>query len=258
MSNRKAGNDMRSRYYGTPEQLKFSDALAVYQYIVPRLNKTIIRHGEYLIDTQALLAPVNLDCFHCHLVHGHNCCEQGQPYSMHGDNLTLFEEHAFTILEAYGDDGRAEEAREKGLYEQTADTNYYPSIRKYKGDCLYLIEDNGKRLCAIHRYALERKLDPAKLKPFSCSLFPLEIIESDLGLLVTALTSETERFSRWGDYYRHRYSCVNPKRRPKNTPDEYFAKTGYVPAWMWARDLLASYWGENTVADMEVLLGLSK
>jgi hypothetical protein len=245
---------MRSRYYGTPESLGFTEALAVYGYIVPRLDKTILRHGKYLIDTEALLMPVNLDCFHCHLVHGHNCCEQGQPYSMHGENLDLFKTHAFTILDDYTTDGRAEEARRKGLFEKTANTNYYPSIRKFKGNCLYLVEENGKRLCAIHRYALEQGIDPAKIKPFSCSLFPLEIIESDQGLLITALTKETESFSRWGDYYRKRYSCVNPKRRPENTPGEYFAEKDYISAWMWSRNLLVSYWGEDTVKDIEAVL----
>ncbi|CEH31794.1 hypothetical protein AM501_17715 [Aneurinibacillus migulanus] len=248
---------MRSRYYGTPESLEFNEALAVYEYVVPRLDKTIIRHGKYLIDTEALCAPVNLDCFNCHLLHGHNCCEQGQPYSMHGDNLTAFEEHAFAILYAYTHDGRAAETEKKGLFEQTSNTNYYPSIRKYKGNCLYLVEDNGQRICAIHRYALDKGIHPAKLKPFSCSLFPLEIIESDLGILITAVTPLTEGFSRWGDYYRKHYSCVNPKRRPNNAPNEYFAADGYVPAWTWARDLLAFYWSEDVIQEIESFLTLS-
>ncbi|MFT9848157.1 DUF3109 family protein [Aneurinibacillus sp. REN35] len=245
---------MRSRYYGTPESLPFTEALAVYEYIVPRLGKSIHRHGQYLIDRDALLTPANLDCFHCHLVHGHNCCESGQPYSMHGENLTLFNEHAFVILDMYAHDGRAEAVRKTGIYEQNAQTNHYPSIRKHKGDCLYLIEEDGKRLCAIHRYALAKGMDPAKLKPFSCSLFPLEIIESDMGLLITSLTPETETFSRWGDYYRRRYSCVNPKRRPNDVPNEYFGSTGYIPAWEWAKDLLISYWGESTVQEIEQFL----
>ncbi|MBN6188144.1 DUF3109 family protein [Aneurinibacillus sp. BA2021] len=245
---------MRSRYYGTPESLPFAEALAVYEYIVPRLGTSIHRHGHYLIDRDALLTPANLDCFHCHLVHGHNCCENGQPYSMHGENLDTFNEHALPILEAYTQDGRVEAVKKNGVFEQNAHTNHYPSIRKYKGDCLYLIEADGKRLCAIHRYALAKGLDPARIKPFSCSLFPLEIIESDLGLLITSLTPETEAFSRWGDYYRRKYACVNPKRRPDGTPERHFAQADYVPAWNWARDLLISYWGEETVRDIETFL----
>jgi hypothetical protein len=245
---------MRSRYYGTPEQLGFAESLAVYEYLVPRLDKTIIRHKQYLIDTKALLTSVNLDCFNCHLVHGHNCCEKGQPYSMHGENLALFEKHAFAILEAHAQEERLQEAKKHGLFEQTAGTNYYPSIRTYQGDCLYLVEENGQRLCAIHRYALAKGMDPAKLKPFSCSLFPLEIIETDPGILITAITKETESFSRWGDYYRKRYACVNPKRRPKGTPDSYFSSDEYVAAWIWARDLLIAYWGKETVQEIEALL----
>ncbi|MED0674076.1 MULTISPECIES: DUF3109 family protein [Aneurinibacillus] len=245
---------MRSRYYGTPEELGFAESLAVYEYIVPRLGKTILRHGSYLIDINALLTPVNLDCFHCHLVHGHNCCEKGQPYSMHGDNLALFEKHAFTILETYTNDGRAQEAREKGVFEKTIHTNYYSSIRTFEENCLYLIEENGKRICAIHKYALDKGMNPSQIKPFSCSLFPLEIIECDLGLLITAAIRETESFSRWGDYYRKNYACVNPKRRPAGSPKNYFAPEGYVPAWTWARSLLATYWGERTVQEIEALL----
>ncbi|WP_047154394.1 DUF3109 family protein [Aneurinibacillus tyrosinisolvens] len=248
---------MRSRYYGTPEQLGFTEALSVYHYITRHLGKTIHRYDRFLID-EALMTPANLDCFNCHLVHGRNCCEKGQPYSMDGENLELFEEHAFAILERHTHDERVRLAKEKGVFEQTRDTNYYASIRTHNGNCLYLVEENGKRICSIHRYALDNGIDPAKLKPFSCSLFPLEIIECDEGILVTAITEETESFSRWGDFYRSTYSCVNPLRRPPNTPAEFFNEAGYVPAWEWGRDLLAAYWGKETIQEFEKLLPLVK
>lgn len=247
---------MRSRYYGTAEALGFQEALAAYRYLTSRIDRTILRHGRFLIDTDALLVPVNLDCFHCHLVHGQTCCEQGQPYSMTGANLSQFEAHALPILERHAQDERLGIARKHGIFEATAATNHHSCIRKFAGDCLYLVKQDEKHLCAIHRYALEEEIEPAQLKPFSCSLFPLEIIEMDEGILLTAVTPDTMDFSRWGDFYHKHYSCVNPARRPKETPAHYFAARDYRPAWLWARDLLVSYWGEADVASIESKLPL--
>lgn len=247
---------MRSRYYGTAEALGFQEALAVYGYLTSRLNRTILHHDRFLVDTEALMTPVNLDCFHCHLVHGHTCCEQGQPYSMTGENLELFETHALPILDRHAPDNRTDIARQHGVFEATAATNHHSCIRKFAGDCLYLVKESGQHICAIHRYALEEKIEPSKLKPFSCSLFPLEIIEMDEGILLTAVTPDTMDFSRWGDFYHAHYSCVNPARRPANTPDHYFAAADYRPAWLWARDLLLSYWGDADVVGIESKLPL--
>ncbi|WCK55625.1 DUF3109 family protein [Aneurinibacillus sp. Ricciae_BoGa-3] len=244
---------MTSFYYGTPEPLHWEDEILFIHYLKDRVGKTIHSYEHYLID-EALLTPVNLDCFNCHLVHGQNCCEGGQPYSMEGTNLEEFRKHAFAILERHTSTDRIRLARQKGLFEKSAATNFYPSIRAHEGDCLFLIKDNGQHVCAIHRYALENKLDPGRIKPFSCSLFPLELIEYDGKILVTALTPETDSFSRWGDFYLDRYSCVNHKNRPSTAADSHFAKEGYTPAWEWSKGLLRSYWGEETVQEMEKVL----
>ncbi|WP_027415162.1 DUF3109 family protein [Aneurinibacillus terranovensis] len=248
---------MSSLYYGTPERLLWEDEMALRDYIDRHLDKTIHRYAPYLID-EAVLTPVNLDCFNCHIVHGHNCCEGGQPYSMEGENLALFNKHALPILKKHTTSDRVLYAKQKGLFEKTANTNYYPSIRMYDRNCLFLIKEEGQHICAIHRYALENRMDPAKLKPFSCSLFPLEIIEYNDAILITALTAETECFSRWGDYYRSHYSCVNAKQRPENTSGHYFAEEGYIPAWEWGRELLISYWGEKVVREVEERLYAKK
>jgi hypothetical protein len=241
-----------SRFYGTQEYLTKEEERLVRQYIQQNLGKRIhpIEDHHLLID-ENLMTPMNLDCFHCNQAHGHNCCEGGQPYSMEGKNLQLFEEHAFSILKAFNQDGRYLYAKQRGLFEKTNKTNYYPCIRTFQGNCLFLVELDGQHLCAIHRYALDHGIEPYSLKPFSCSLFPLEIIQVDKDLLVTALTRKTECFSRWGNYYRKNYSCINPTLLPKGYANEYFLANNAKPAWLWAKDLLCAYLGIETVKKIE-------
>lgn len=248
---------MASRFYGTQEYLNETEDWLARQYVMKNLGNTIhpIENGTLLID-EALMTPVNLDCFHCHQVHGHNCCEKGQPYSMEGENLRAFEEHAFTILKENNQDGRFFYAREKGIFEKTRKTNYYPSIRTFQGNCLFLMEQEGVHLCLIHRYALDKGLNPFRIKPFSCSLFPLEIIEMDNHLLITALTKKIEYFSRWGSYYRKNYSCINRSLLPPHSPKDYFPLENSKPAWFWGKDLLVSFWGKEKVEKIESTLPL--
>lgn len=248
---------MESRFYGTQEYLSKKEDRLVRQYIQQNLGKTIhFLEEDHLLIDENLLTPVNLDCFHCHQVHGHNCCEGGQPYSLEGKNLQLFEEHAYAILKEFNQDNRYLFARQKGLFEKTRQTNYYPCIRIFQGNCLFLVQLDGQHLCAIHRYALDHEIDPYALKPFSCSLFPLEMIQVEGNLLVTALTRKTEHFSRWGSYYRKNYSCINPSLLPKRYAQDYFRKENAKPAWFWAKDLLCAYLGKETVEKIENQLSL--
>lgn len=248
---------MESRFYGTQEDLTKKEDRLVRQYIQQNLRKSIhfIEDHQLLID-ENLMTPMNLDCFHCHEVHGHNCCEGGQPYSMEGKNLELFEEHAFSILKEFNRDNRYLYAKEKGIFEKTRGTNYYPCIRIFQGNCLFLVELDDQYLCAIHRYALNHEIDPYTLKPFSCSLFPLEMIQVDKNLLITALTRKTEPFSRWGNYYRKNYSCINSSLLPKRYAMNYFLTENAKPAWLWAKDLLCAHLGTKTVEKIENYLPL--
>lgn len=246
---------MASRYYGTPELLDEREDRQVKQYIRKNLGKTIHAFEKFLVD-EALMTPANLDCFHCHQVHGHNCCEGGQPYSMEGKNLENFNQHAFLILKEYNEDGRHLDALQKGIFEKTKKTNYYPSIRTYQGNCLFLVEKKGLHICAIHRYGLDHDINPYSIKPFSCSLFPLEMIEVDHQILITAITRQTESFSRWGSYYRKNYSCINREHLPAHSPKDYFSIQNTIPSWMWSKDLLCAYFGEETVSEIEKRLPL--
>jgi hypothetical protein len=251
------GYAMKSKFYGTQEYLTDKEDRLVKHYIQQNLGKSVhyLKELHIYID-ENLTTPVNLDCFYCHQVHGHTCCEGGQPYSMAGHNLQLFEEHAFAILKEFDPDGRYLFGKQKGIFESTPATNYYPCIRTFQGNCLFLVNIEGQFLCAIHRYALDHKINPYTLKPFSCSLFPLEIIQLDHHLFITALTKKTESFSRWGNYYRKNYCCVNPALRPKENAGEYFISEQAKPAWFWARELLSVYLGAETVKIIENLLPL--
>ncbi|WP_134703496.1 DUF3109 family protein [Ammoniphilus sp. YIM 78166] len=229
-------------YYGTNDALSSKEA---YHYKKYMKRANIQTMGRFHFDP-VLFTPVNLDCLNCKLVHSTTCCEGGQPYSMKPDNLNRLHLHAQEIIQTHLDPKRQKEAQETGYIESVSET-FSPTIKDCEGDCFFLGKQESQSFCSIHRYALENKLSPWLLKPFSCSLFPLDIIEDGEKLLITAITPETAPFSRWGKDYEH-FFCVNyQKRKEAELSPELFSLKNFKPAWTWSQELLEQSFGKECV-----------
>ncbi|WP_211207788.1 DUF3109 family protein, partial [Citrobacter freundii] len=155
----------------------------------------MIKAGRYMVDVPALLALFHLDCWNCRAVHRETCCEGGQPYAVEEWQIPLLEKQVPAIAARLQTAGERENWERYGVW----DRGQLPgTIRMRHGNCLFYQENNGRFGCAIHAYAEEAGHDVLPLKPFSCQLYPLDLIDTGQEILLTAVTKETSSFSRWG------------------------------------------------------------
>lgn len=237
---------MSSIYYGTQENLSKKEEFHFKKY---RKNTSFLRYKHFYIDP-AIYTPINLDCKHCHIAHASSCCENGQPYSMTQEAENRLKDHAPDIIKQYLDEVRSNDALLHGYMEQlttsnTSTFNTVQSIKTCNGDCFFLHKTGQETYCSIHRYAEDKQVPPLELKPYSCTLFPLDIIQDQEEIILTTLTKETASFSRWGSQYSD-YLCIDLNVR-KNTDlaDEYFTVESYKPAWEWNRSILEHSFGNE-------------
>ncbi|GED55929.1 DUF3109 family protein [Brevibacillus formosus] len=224
------------RYVGTPDPMSDKEAYHCEKYI--KKNKhSLVRAGQYLVDITALSALFHLDCWNCRTVHRETCCEGGQPYAVEEWQIPILEGEIPSISAGLQD----ESERNHWLLHGVWDRNEPPgTIRMRHGNCLFYQEKDGRYGCAIHAYAEQAGREVEPLKPFSCQLYPIDLIDTEEGILLTAVTNETSSFSRWGTDYLEQFYCASPARRKLAThiDDKLFALDGYRPAYEWNLPLL--------------------
>lgn len=230
-------------YFGTQDELSKKEAFHFKKY---SKRATFFPFGRFVIDP-AIFTEVNLDCMNCHRVHSLTCCEGGQPYSTDRESEEKLKKAAPYIIHQYLDENRQQEAAESGYMEEFAAGPLSPAIKLCEGNCFFYVKGEKESYCSIHRFALDHHLSPLELKPMSCSLFPLDIIQMDSKLFITAITPETASFSRWGYEYEE-HLCINRKKREAaEISADYFSLVHYRPAWQWCRDLLQQTFGDGLI-----------
>jgi len=253
------------RFVGTPLDLTEGE-----RYHFQKHRKRLLQSGRLLrlehaeFDLEALMTPVLLDCANCRRAHRESCCEGGFPFPPSADLLPVIDAHREGILARLEEPVRAHIA-EHGFYEDRhLETCGHPTIGTYAGNCLFARIETAAAgpACMAHRQALEEGLHPEQLKPLSCLLYPLDLIQGEDGrIFVTALTKETARFSRWGADYRLDFLCANYELRrrladgtaggdlrPNIRQDMTagcFPLERYRPAYVEGRDLLLRRFGEE-------------
>ncbi|OPZ17605.1 MAG: hypothetical protein BWZ10_01172 [candidate division BRC1 bacterium ADurb.BinA364] len=83
---------------------------------------------------------------------------------------------------------------------------------KENGGCIFLgPRENGIFPCALHALALEDGLDPKRLKPSACIMYPLFMIElDDNEYLLTCTCAETHPVICGAETEHHDFPCLNP------------------------------------------------
>ncbi len=239
------------RYYGTTDPMTRQEAYQCERYL-KRNKANIYLMDRYLIDVRALQTPFNLDCFHCLQVHRETCCENGQPYAVEPQQKVRLDDEAEAIVQRYFSAHSRKHACSAGIWD---DSRVDGTIGMDQGNCLFYQDVNGVYCCAIHAYAEANTSDVYALKPFSCQLYPIELIRIGERVLVTALTEETAPFSRWGEDYLREFYCSNRERRQRAThiDDSLFRLDDYRPAYQWGKQLLQHEFGESFVELMKQL-----
>ncbi|MEJ8545319.1 DUF3109 family protein [Brevibacillus borstelensis] len=208
--------------------------------------------GRVLLDLPALLTLFHLDCENCRLVHRETCCEGGQPYAVENRQADLLERESGAIARQLWSERDQRGWAAEGIW----DKHYgLGTIRMDHGNCLFYKEIDGRHGCSIHAYAERSGADVVALKPFSCQLYPLEVIDMGEAILLTALTEETAPFSRWGTDYLEHFYCASIQRRmaAAHLDEHFFALTGYKPAYQWNIPLLHALLGSDAGLALDFL-----
>jgi len=226
----------RFRYVGTPDPMTQKEVYLCEKYIKKHRHE-LVRAGEYWVDVAALLTLFHLDCWNCRTVHGETCCEGGQPYAVDKRQIPVMEGHLDRIADHLQDERERANWQVYGIWEVGQPPG---TIRMKHGNCLFYRELNGRYGCAIHAYAEQTGSELYPLKPFSCQLYPLDLIETAEGILLTAVTAATSSFSRWGTDYLEHFYCASRERRKQaaHVDASLFALDGYRPAYEWNLPLL--------------------
>jgi len=227
----------RFRYAGMPEMLSEQETYRCRKYVT-RHKAAFKVYNTFLIDCDALQRPFNLDCRHCKLAHGGTCCEGGQPYPVETWQVPYIEQAAKAAMHL------TPAGESRGIWDRWMRAG---TISQYEGNCRFFADLGGCHGCALHAFAEAQGQDLYLYKPFSCQLYPLDLIQMGEQLLITALTEETAAFSRWGTDYLETFYCASLSRRKERDdfPEDWFAPDGYRPAYEWGLSLLRRQYGEE-------------
>lgn len=249
------------RFIGTPLPLTEREVYHLGKYLKKaRQAGGIVAFEQFDLDLTALLTPVQLDCQNCHLAHHESCCEGGFPFPPESGLLSVIDEHSERMLSRHFTAEAAAQIREAGLFEAFLETDGHPTVTTLDGNCAFCRIEGKGPACMVHRYALEVGIVPEDFKPLSCLLYPLDLIEHEATgrVLITALTANTARFSRWGEDYFHDFLCANAKTRAdvaaaetdlrdnirRGIASDVFALENYQPAYQAGKGTLTTLYGE--------------
>ncbi|MCX7016183.1 MAG: DUF3109 family protein [Candidatus Sumerlaeota bacterium] len=78
------------------------------------------------------------------------------------------------------------------------------------GGCIFLTpREDGMYKCALHAAAMDLGVDPNRVKPAACLLFPLFVVEVEDNLLLTCTSEETRHVIDDNGEYHH-FDCLCP------------------------------------------------
>lgn len=242
-------------YYDLDEGLTDEDCTLLKEYLKGRKLSTMEQKGQFfLIDSKALSAEINLNCFECTKRHQYGCC-CGSPCAMSEKNMALLDRHMVAMEDALKgiDENQYQTLMSKGGF-----VSANGEIKAFDGHCAFLIHHEGVYKCMAHKYALDEQIPIYALCPLSCLMYPLEIMEliTDKRRKIYLITSAVEEtfaatFSRWGSYTSLdvELRCIQ-----KEGADEGFKKENYQPVYKVNKGLLTYEFGQGFYTGLAHLL----
>lgn len=158
------------------------------------------------------------------------CCDGGCMISK--DFISSTNKYLDDVVEYLPNDSKAF-IRTLGFYDSFVVGNkvYFKTNTMKDNRCVFSTYKDGKKGCALHQYANDKGLDIFEVKPFDCSLFPLDILIDDGVYYMTAVTEDNSycRFNK--DNIPIKLSCITQKNDG-------------VPLYRFSKDLIIDIFGE--------------
>lgn len=206
----------------------------------------------FLIDQDALVQEINLNCFECTKIHKYGCC-CGSPCGLSDKNMMHFDKRLLDIEESIKS---IDEVRYRKLVESGGLLTANGQIKEFQGHCTLLVQHEGSYKCIAHKYALDHEIPIYDLCPLSCLMYPLEMIElistnkeKTIILLTSVLEDQfADEFGRWGSYKSLdvELRCIN-----KLAHDDIFREEDYRPVYEVNRNLLIHEFGLDFYRGLE-------
>ena len=239
-------------YYDLDEGMDDEELEAFKKYLMTR-NLGIVDYGDqmFLIDREAILKEINLNCFECTKIYQYGCC-CGSPCSASHKNKKLLKKHLPQIAEDFQN---LEPEQYQAIVENGGFINNKGEIIECKGRCSLLVAHEGMWKCITHKYALEQAIPIYDLCPLSCLMYPLEILElitdkQKKVILFTSVLTEAfaKDFGRWGSYESLAVDlrCIN-----KEAHNEIFKVEDYKPVYEVNKNLFIHEFGLEVYSGIE-------
>ena len=196
---------LKQRYENIIEDLS-QDTDSRYKDYLLEKPRTIV-HGNLILDLEHLDAYYN--CAGCRTKKPHAFCCRHHDLELTRADLAALEAVQPELLAAYP--RLAATVGRRGRLWKHNDNFERIMLQKSGGDCLFLLP--GGDGCYLHRFALERGLDPIDVKPYICSLYPVVVIVIDEQVVVTTLNEDSARILETGDNHN---ACLAKKGRSED------------------------------------------
>jgi hypothetical protein len=172
-----------------------------YESLIEELSlDTDIRYKQFLLQKPRTLVLENLIFDLEHLDSYFNClgCNQRKPKAfccsnhdleLTGKDVEILEMIKPELFEAYS--RLPILAKKRGGLWKYGENFERTMTQKSSGECIFSVPGGGG--CYLHRFALERGMDPLDVKPYICSLYPVVVLIVEDEVVVTTLNDESKR-----------------------------------------------------------------
>ncbi len=184
---------------------------------------SIVKFRNFLIDTERLVGE-RWECHHrkCVKLRGRNCCD-GPTHALPEWQVKRIDRDLEGIIR-YLPENRRMEIHKRGAWHRTGAT------RTLDERCLFWYRTPGREeRCALQTFAHQQGVDLFSLKPFSCSLYPMEAISIDGKIFLTSYLPPAQpfRFGRWQHRDQWENTCFSESFR-KSTPPLYRSLEAFI------------------------------
>lgn len=195
-------NRLRKHYERLIDELSLDTELRYRDYLLRR-PRTVVYHN-LVLDIEHLDSFFN--CAGCRSRKPKAFCCSGHELELTNHDLAALEKVGPEFFAAFPQ--VAALAARRGGFWRYGDNFERVMAQKANGDCLFLMP--GGAGCSLHRFALERGLDPIDIKPYICSLFPVVAIVIEDQVVVTTLNDDSARILDTGG---NTCSCLTRRGR---------------------------------------------
>ena len=127
---------------------------------------------DKIVVDEAIL-KTNFSCC-LEVCHG-SCCATGDYGApLNEEDVKIIDEHLKGI-EQYLPEKNIKLIKKNGYAETYRSGSLSVESLYNDGPCVFSYNDGEITKCAIHTYCVNAKIDPAQIKPISCSLFPIRV-----------------------------------------------------------------------------------